>query len=128
MSVQAQLLNTIKDLQARNGFSAVFISHDLAATRYVASRIAVLYAGRLVEDAPATRFYETAAHPYSQGLQFASALIDDAATELKLGQVDLNTAGCLLASRCPMMSDMCHQIMPAMKDSADGSRLACHNV
>jgi ABC-type oligopeptide transport system ATPase subunit len=79
VSVQAQVLNLIKDLQQRVGFSALFITHDLAAARYVASQIAVLQRGALVESGPATRLYQASAHPYTRGLQEASGLLDRAA-------------------------------------------------
>lgn len=68
VSVQAQVLNLIMDLQQKYGFGALFISHDLAATRYVSHRIAVMYRGEIVEDAPSERFYGTPDHPYSQML------------------------------------------------------------
>lgn len=128
VSVQAQVLNLIRELQSTAGFSALFISHDLAATRYVASRIAVLYAGRLVEDAPADTFYGMAGHPYSQGLQYASALIDDDATELKVGQVDLDVAGCALVQRCPLATDLCRATDPELRPLGDGVKVACHHV
>jgi oligopeptide/dipeptide ABC transporter ATP-binding protein len=127
VSVQAQILNLIKDLQVKVGFSAIFISHDLAATRYVASRIAVLYAGRMVEDARSDVFYGLAAHPYSRGLQFASGLTDDATLELRLGRLDLNAAGCPLAERCPIVQERCRSERPELKD-ANGHRVACHGA
>jgi ABC-type glutathione transport system ATPase component len=68
VSVQAQVLNLIKDLQAENGFSALFISHDLGAVRYVAQRIAVMQLGRIVELADTTRFYDAPEHDYSRRL------------------------------------------------------------
>jgi len=68
VSVQAQILNLIQDLQAKQGFAALFISHDLAATRYISHRIAVMYRGEIVEIAPADRFYEQPDHPYSRQL------------------------------------------------------------
>ncbi len=73
VSVQAQVLNLILDLQQRHGFGALFISHDLAATRYVSRRIAVMYKGELVEVAPSERFYGTPEHPYSRSLLSAVA-------------------------------------------------------
>ncbi|MFZ1814399.1 MAG: ABC transporter ATP-binding protein [Rhizobiaceae bacterium] len=127
VSVQAQVLNMIRELQKTAQFSAIFISHDLAATRYVASRIAVLYAGRLVEDAPAEHFYQIATHPYSQGLQFASSLLEDTAVELKLGQVILDGSGCPLYERCPRASGVCAEKNPDIVER-DGIRFACHNV
>jgi ABC-type glutathione transport system ATPase component len=71
MSVQAQVLNLIVDLQTEAGFAALFVSHDLHAVRYVAHDIAVLEAGRIVEHAPADEFYGAAKHPYSRALQEA---------------------------------------------------------
>ncbi|MCC5970149.1 MAG: ABC transporter ATP-binding protein [Pararhodobacter sp.] len=68
VSVQAQVLNLIRDLQKRHGFGALFISHDLAATRYVSHRIAVMLRGEIVEDGPSARFYGTPEHPYSRAL------------------------------------------------------------
>jgi ABC-type glutathione transport system ATPase component len=73
VSVQAQVLNLIRDLQGRHGFGALFISHDLAATRYLSHRIAVMYKGELVEVAPSARFYGTPEHPYSRSLLGAVA-------------------------------------------------------
>lgn len=125
VSVQAQVLNMIKELQKTQGFSAIFISHDLAATRYVASRIAVLYAGRLVEDAPSQAFYGLASHPYARGLQFASGLAADPALELGLGQIDNAATGCPLVPRCPRAAVSC-SAMPTLTDRS-GHRLACWN-
>ncbi len=125
VSVQAQVLNMIKELQKTAGFSAIFISHDLAATRYVASRISVLYAGRLVEDAPAKNFYGTSSHPYSRGLQFASGLLDDEAHELSLGTLGSDLSGCSLAERCPLVHGECYESYPELRRSGQ-VRVACH--
>lgn len=76
VSVQAQTLNLIKDLQQRVGSSALFITHDLAAARYVASDIAVLHRGMLVENGRASRLYQPSSHPYTRGLQEAAGLLD----------------------------------------------------
>lgn len=71
VSIQSQILNLIRDLQEEHGFAALFISHDLAATRYVSDRIAVMRAGEFVEVAPAARFYARPDHPYSRSLREA---------------------------------------------------------
>jgi ABC-type glutathione transport system ATPase component len=73
VSVQAQVLNLIADLQQQFGFGALFISHDLAATRYISHRIAVMYRGEIVEDAPSETFYGTPDHAYSRALMSAIA-------------------------------------------------------
>lgn len=126
VSVQAQVLNMIKQLQQEAGFSAIFISHDLAATRYVASRIAVFYAGRLVEDAPAETFYGLAQHPYARGLQFASDLVDDPAYELKLDKASRIEVGCPLQHRCPLATDICTQQEPQLQKKGE-VLFACHH-
>jgi ABC-type oligopeptide transport system ATPase subunit len=74
VSVQAQILNLIKDVQTVDGFASLFISHDLAAVRYVSDRIVVFRAGVVVEQGPADRFYETASHPYSRELLASMSL------------------------------------------------------
>ncbi|MGE4328263.1 MAG: glutathione ABC transporter ATP-binding protein GsiA, partial [Pseudodonghicola sp.] len=71
VSVQAQVLNLIRELQDQHGFGALFISHDLAATRYICHRIAVMYHGAFVEVADAARFYGVPEHPYSRKLMEA---------------------------------------------------------
>lgn len=126
VSVQAQILNLIKSLQVSHGFSAIFISHDLAATRYVANRIAVLHAGRLVEDAAASVFYGLASHPYSRGLQFASGLNTDPAHELALGKPGLPPTGCELAQRCPRAMENCKRSVPTLSGSQH--RIACFDA
>lgn len=73
VSVQAQVLNLVRDLQERHRFAALFISHDLAATRYLCHRIAVMYKGEIVELGPSERFYGTPEHPYSRNLLRAVA-------------------------------------------------------
>ena len=77
VSIQAQVLNLIKELQVASGFAALFISHDIAAVRYVADHIAVLYEGEVVEHAAAKDFYGPMRHPYTRRLQEASGLIED---------------------------------------------------
>lgn len=79
-SVQTQVLNLIRDLQQKHGFAALFISHDIAAVRYVARRIAVAYQGELVEVGPVDRFYEAPDHPYSRKLVSALPSIHDLLT------------------------------------------------
>lgn len=92
VSVQAQVLNLIKDLQRHVGFSAMFITHDLAAARYVASKFAVLRSGVVVDSGPAARLYAASSHPYTRGLQEASGLLDPAVAS-PLAVPSLDTLG-----------------------------------
>lgn len=107
------------------GIPLLLLSHDLWAVRKFCDDIAVMYAGRVVEQGPAESFYGLAGHPYSHGLQFASGLTDDEALELRLGQIDLNAEGCPLAERCPLVQETCRASMPPM-DIRDRRRFACH--
>lgn len=127
VSVQTQILNLIKDLQQRHGFAALFISHDIAATRYVSHRIAVLYAGSLMELAPATRFYGTPRHPYARAL--AHSVDPRAHADYVLaGAAEAAPAhGCPLAPRCPVRMDRCADAMPALHAQGDGLA-ACHRL
>lgn len=124
VSVQAQVLNLIRTLQKSQGFTALFISHDLAATRYICDRIAVLYAGRLMELGPAEMFYGPARNPYSRGLQAASGLLNEPAAELKLDNKISPQRGCALAPRCPKQQTICRENHPPLLGKAHVSR--CH--
>ena len=127
VSVQAQVLNLIKELQASKGFAALFIAHDMAATRYVSHRIAVMYAGALVEIAPAARFYGRPQHPYSRALRVTIAEWDRAAFELRGGPGDGGGVGCALSGRCPWAVDRCRDQRPDLRAVNDGLS-ACHRA
>ncbi len=127
VSVQAQVLNLIKDLQHSSGFAALFISHDVAATRYVSHRIAVMYAGALMELAPAVRFYGQPQHPYSRALRVSIAEEDRDAFELGGMQESLPARGCPLGLRCPWVIEKCHAERPELRFINDGLS-ACHRA
>jgi peptide/nickel transport system ATP-binding protein len=127
VSVQAQILNLVKRLQQERGFGAIFISHDLAVVRYVAHRVAVLYAGKLVELAPATAFYEGSAHPYSRALQLAHSVVRDERFELADATGTAPDPGCVLAPRCPFAIERCRSETPELRQVGD-SRVACHRA
>jgi len=121
VSMRTQVLNLIVDLQAEHRFAALFISHDLAATRYVAHRIAVMYAGRFVEVGAARRFHERPCHPYSR------ALGDEEGFRLQGVPEDLSLQGCALARRCPWSIDRCRAERPVLRPVAEGLA-ACHRA
>lgn len=127
VSVQAQVLNLVKDLQATMGFASLFISHDLAATRYVADRIVVLYQGRIVEDAPASIFYDTPAHPYSRALRIPVVPADGPAFALKNADGAEPANGCRLSPRCPWAIDRCRIETPSLQRTGL-SHAACHRA
>ena len=127
VSVQAQTLNLIRDLQADRGFAALFIAHDIAATRYVSDRIAVMYAGEIVEVGPAARFYERPQHPYSRALRISVAEGDRARFALRGGPGPAPAQGCALRDRCPWAEARCRERRPELRSLNDGlSR--CHRA
>ncbi|MFO1061302.1 MAG: ABC transporter ATP-binding protein, partial [Dongiaceae bacterium] len=127
VSVQAQILNLVLALQQQAGFAALFISHDLAAVRYVARRVTVLYAGRLMELAESAGLYRPAAHPYTRCLQQASGLIDAPAYRLA-GPFGAAAGDCCpLHPRCPLAVERCARERP-VPPAADAGRVACHRA
>jgi ABC-type oligopeptide transport system ATPase subunit len=123
VSVQTQVLNVIKDLQERHGFAALFISHDLAATRYVSHRMVVMYAGNLMEIGPAERFYTGPRHPYSRALSISIHPLRYQSFALRGGAEDGSVRGCPLSLRCPLSSSRCRSEPPLL----DQSNVACHH-
>jgi peptide/nickel transport system ATP-binding protein len=134
VSIQAQLLNVMKDLQARHGLTYIMISHDLAVVRYMADTIGVMYLGKLVEMGPAAEVYDHPAHPYTQGLLDAVPVPE--VTDVKAARLirvpgELPSAvdppsGCRFRTRCPRAQELCAQEEPAMSTYANGHVAACH--
>jgi oligopeptide/dipeptide ABC transporter ATP-binding protein len=125
VSVQAQILNLIADLQARSGFSCLFISHDIAATRYISSRVIVMYRGEIVEDCLADSLYRPAKHPYTRGLQAASGLLESTDYDLIPVTDETTSAGCSLYPRCPVRIKTCAQLAPTLQALGE-TKVACH--
>jgi oligopeptide/dipeptide ABC transporter ATP-binding protein len=114
VSIQAQILNLFADIQARFGLTYLFISHDLNVIRYLADRVAVMYRGRIVEQAPARRFFAAPAHPYSQLLLSAMPKSDHpapAGPEVPAAG-PVPSTGCAFAPRCPLAQDACRSRRP----------------
>ena len=134
VSIQAQLLNLMKDLQVRRGLTLMLVSHDLAVMRYMADRIGVMYLGKLVEVGPAATILSHPAHPYSQGLLDAVPVPDVAEARRRRGlqiKGELPSpidppSGCRFRTRCPRVQDICSLEEPEFQDFADGNRAACH--
>ncbi len=132
VSVQAQVLNIMKDLQRRQGLTYLFISHNLAVVRHVSDQVGVMYLGRLVELAPKHTLFDTPRHPYTRMLLDAIPKMHDtgkARTPVQ-GEVPnpLNPpTGCAFNPRCPHANDRCRHERPAMQ-TLGGIRIACHAV
>jgi len=134
VSIQAQILNLMKDLQERRGLTFIMISHDLAVVRYMADTIGVMYLGKIVELGPAVEVYERSAHPYTLGLLDAVPAADmsgwQAKKELRV-RGELPSAvnppsGCRFRTRCPRAQEICAQVEPTMTDFGPGHTAACH--
>lgn len=133
VSVQAQILNLLKDLQETLGLSMLFISHDLGVIRHVSDRVGVMYLGKLVELAPAEAFYDGPLHPYSRALLAAVPTPDaDAETHhARTIEGDIPSpldppSGCRFHTRCPMAAEICGRVEPILKDYGGNRLAACH--
>jgi oligopeptide/dipeptide ABC transporter ATP-binding protein len=131
VSMQAQVINLLLDLQERLALSYLFIAHDLAVVRSISTQVAVMYAGRLVEIAPRRQLYEQPRHPYTQALLAAVPRPDpDRPRQRALGgeipSVIDPPAGCAFAARCPMAEARCRAERPALRELAGGHRAASH--
>jgi len=132
VSIRAQVMNLLRDIQDRLGVSYLFIAHDLAAVKYVSTRIGVMYLGKLVETAASDELYAHPLHPYTQVL-LSNALPghpDDVREEVILkGEVPSAfnpPGGCRFHPRCPHALPRCAEIEPALVERAPGHRVACH--
>ncbi|RMD92135.1 MAG: ABC transporter ATP-binding protein [Alphaproteobacteria bacterium] len=134
VSIQAQVVNLLEDLQDRLGLTYLFISHDLSMVRHIADRVAVMYLGRIVELAPRDALYAEPLHPYAQALLSAvpepDPKIARAARRIVLkGDVPSPASppkGCNFSTRCPKVMDICRQIDPTLAEVAPGRQVACH--
>ncbi|MBS4753850.1 ATP-binding cassette domain-containing protein [Nocardioides sp. zg-ZUI104] len=133
VSVQAQVLNLLSDLQAERGFGALLIAHDLAVVSSVADRIGVMYLGRIVEEGPAEQVIASPRHPYTQMLVNAIPAFTPAQRRERVAvSGDPATPwddlpGCTFAPRCPLATDVCLEAVPAVRP-VDGVEVACHHA
>ena len=136
VSVQAQVLNVLRDLQSAHGLTLIVISHDLAVIRYLADTIAVMYLGKLVEHGPAQQVYARPLHPYTSGLIAAVPVPDPriertrrtAGVTGELASAMNPPSGCRFRTRCPRASDVCAEQEPPLRVLAPGGhQVACHH-
>ncbi len=132
VSIQAQILNLMKDLRDEFGLAYLFISHDLSVVHHIADRVGVMYLGFMVENAPRDVLFSRPRHPYTRALLSAAPSIKPkrSSEEIVLsGEVpsalDL-PAGCCFRTRCPFAWDRCARERPALQDVGDGQTVACH--
>jgi peptide/nickel transport system ATP-binding protein len=135
VTIQAQILDLMRDLKARVSAAILLITHDLGVVAEVAERVMVMYAGRKVEEAPVRQLFRTPRHPYTQGLLGAVPKLGSSLTgpETKLAEIpglvpDLKEriVGCVFATRCTFATDLCRRIAPALEPKAPAHIAACH--
>ena len=132
VTIQAQILELLRDLQRETGMAILFITHDLGVIAELCSRVVVMYAGRIAEQATARALFAAPRHPYTQGLLASIPRLEgDPKTVLTtipgtvpgVGELPL---GCRFANRCPHVEDICRERAPPLEDVAAGHDVACH--
>jgi len=134
VSIQAQVINMLEDLQQEKHLTYLFIAHDLSIVKHISSRIGVMYLGHLVEVADSRSLYASPLHPYTQTLLSAIPIADPNASRAKKriilqGEVPspMNPpSGCPFRTRCPKAAEQCAARMPELKEAAPGHMAACH--
>jgi oligopeptide transport system ATP-binding protein len=136
VSVQAQVVNLLEDLQEKLELTYLFIAHDLSMVRHISTRVAVMYLGKLMEMTSRDELYEHPLHPYTQAL-LSAVPVPDPAVEAKRERIILEgdvpspaspPPGCVFNTRCPMAVEICRQEIPEYRQVRPGHFVACHLV
>jgi oligopeptide transport system ATP-binding protein len=136
VSIQAQVVNLLEDLQGKLGLTYLFISHDLSMVRHIADRVAVMYLGKVVELAPRDALYANPQHPYTKAL-LSAVPIPNPEVEARRTRTILTgdvpspanpPAGCRFCTRCPVAVAKCHSVEPEWRQLSGGRQVACHLV
>lgn len=134
VSIQAQIVNLLEDLQKELGLTYLFIAHDLAMVQHISHRIGVLYLGNLVEVGSGNDIYENPLHPYTKEL-LNSVLKPEVTGEKILSHGDREIPspidlpeGCVFQGRCPIKTDICSKESPKLVEVSPGHKVACHNI
>ncbi|OAT81802.1 ABC transporter ATP-binding protein [Desulfotomaculum copahuensis] len=134
VSIQAQVVNLLRDLQSRLGLTYLFIAHDLSMVKYISDRVAVMYLGRVVELAESHELYTNPRHPYTRALMSAIPVADPEAEAARqrivlAGEIPspINPPpGCAFAGRCPQAAETCRREAPPLVEKNSGHLVACH--
>jgi peptide/nickel transport system ATP-binding protein len=135
VTIQAQILDLMRDLKRRVGAAIILITHDLGIVAEVAERVMVMYAGRKLEEAPVAELFRTPRHPYTRGLlgavpKLGSSLLGSATRLAEIPglvpSLKHRIKGCVFAGRCLHATELCRQVAPALESKAPGHLAACH--
>ena len=137
VTIQAQILDLMRDLKSRVGAAIMLITHDLGVVAEVADQVVVMYAGRKVEEAPVRQLFRAPKHPYTQGLLGAVPKLGSSITggQVRLAEIPglvpnlkSRIKGCVFAGRCAFATDICRELAPGLEEKAPGQVVACHHA